>query len=242
MKKILLGLLLFAGAVCAAYLSFDEAPPFGKSGESAEALPDKMLAAIGKESWGAIPYIQWSFKDARHYVWDKHNDRAEIKWDDFTVKMNLDHRTGIVTKAGEVIEGKGKQEALEKAWVFWCNDSFWLNAPAKIRDGGTTRSVVKMDEGTYGLLVEYTSGGVTPGDAYLWALNETGLPVYYKMWVSVIPGGGVKATWSDWREVMGAKISTTHDLGATSISIGNLKAGTTLEEIGLAIDFFDGVD
>ncbi|NEN23314.1 hypothetical protein G3O08_07360 [Cryomorpha ignava] len=242
MKKFLIVLLVLAVAGFAAYQYFDESPPSGKKGEAAEALADKMLSAIGKDSWDAIPYIQWTFKDARHYVWDKQNDRAEIKWDDNVVKMNLDNQSGSVTKAGEQIEGEEKQEALEKAWGYWCNDSFWLNAPAKIRDSGTMRSIVKMDDGTDGLLVEYTSGGVTPGDAYLWALDEAGLPIYYKMWVSIIPVGGMKATWGDWKEVMGAKISTSHDLGSFSIPIGNLKAGKTLAEMGLGEDFFEGVD
>lgn len=239
MKKILAVILILAVAVIAAYMYFNEATPSGKSGEEAELLADKMLAAIGKDSWDAIPYIQWTFKDARHYVWDQQNDHAEIKWDDYVVKMNLDNQSGKVTKAGEPIEGKEKAEALEKAWGYWCNDSFWLNAPAKIRDAGTTRSKVKMGDGTDGLLVEYSSGGVTPGDAYLWALDETGLPVYYKMWVSIIPVGGMKATWSNWKDVMGAKISTSHDLGSFSIPIGNLKAGSTLSEMGLDEGFFD---
>ena len=242
MKKFLIVLLVLAAAGFGAYKYFDESAPSGKKGEEAELLADKMLAAIGKDRWDAIPYIQWTFKDARHYVWDKQDDLADIKWDDYVVKMNLDDQSGIVSKAGEQIEGEKKQEMLEKAWGFWCNDSFWLNAPAKIRDGGTTRSVVKMDDGTDGLLVEYSSGGVTPGDAYLWALDETGLPVYYKMWVSIIPVGGMKATWTDWKDVMGAKISTLHDLGSFSIPIGNLKAGETLAEMGLGDDFFDGVD
>lgn len=239
MKKILAVILILAVAVIAAYMYFNEATPSGKSGEEAELLADKMLAAIGKESWDAIPYIQWSFKDTRHYVWDKHNDRAEIKWDAYSVKMNLNDQTGIVTKNAEVIEGKEKQGALDKAWGYWCNDSFWLNAPAKIRDGGTTRSVVEMEDNTDGLLVQYSSGGVTPGDSYLWALDETGLPVYFKMWVSIIPVGGMKATWEGWQDVKGAKISTIHDMGSASVAISNLKAGNSLSEMGYEEDFLN---
>lgn len=205
-------------------------------------LADKMLLAIKKKNWDAIPYIKWTFKKERHYVWDKRNHRAEIKWDDYVVKINLDNQAGIVYKSGEIVEGDKIKEVLAKAWGYWCNDSFWLNAPAKIRDPGTTRSAVKMDDDTDGLLVEYTSGGVTPGDTYLWALDKSGLPVYFKMWVSIIPVGGMKATWSDWKEVMGAKIATSHDLGGFSLHIGNLKAGNTLSEIGLEQGFFDGME
>jgi hypothetical protein len=49
-------------------------------------------------------------------------------------------------------------------------------------DEGTTRSLVKNEDKTNGLLVSYASGGVTPGDAYLWKLDANGLPQSYKMW------------------------------------------------------------
>lgn len=239
MKKTLIIILALIVGGVVTYLIVDETLPSGKSGEPAEILADKMLQAIGKESWDAIPYITWTFKGKNDYLWDKINHQAEIKWDDFLVKLNLDNQQGIARKEGEVLEGKEKQKLLDEAWSKWANDSFWLNAPAKVRDGGTTRSVVEMSDGTDGLMVEYHSGGVTPGDSYLWALDETGLPLYWKMWVSIIPVGGMDATWSDWQDFDGAKIATKHDVGAFTIEITNLKIGDSLPAMGMDEDYFD---
>ena len=241
MKKVLIIILALTLTGVVAYLIFDESLPSGKSGEPAEVLADKMLLAVGKKSWDAIPYITWTFKGNRDYLWDKFNHQAEIKWDDFVVIMNLENQQGVARKAGKVMEGKEKQEALDKAWSNYANDSFWLNAPVKVRDAGTSRSVVEMSDGTDGLMVKYSSGGVTPGDSYLWVLDESGLPLYWKMWVSIIPVGGMEATWSDWKDFDGAKIATKHDLGSFTIEITNLKIGDSLPAMGMQEDFFDEI-
>jgi hypothetical protein len=65
-------------------------------------------------------------------------------------------------------------------------------------DPGTTREVVVEEDGREALLVHYSSGGVTPGDSYLWELNADGLPVAWRMWVNIIPVGGLRFTWEDW--------------------------------------------
>jgi len=73
-------------------------------------------------------------------------------------------------------------------------------APYKIFDPGTERRIVNY-KNKEALLITYTrSGGTTPGDSYLWILNEKFLPTSYKMWTRIIPIGGVSATWSDWKK------------------------------------------
>ena len=59
-----------------------------------------------------------------------------------------------------------------KAYSFFCNDSFWMIAPFKAFDEGVTRTIVMSKEGNQNLLVSYASGGVTPGDSYLWILDK----------------------------------------------------------------------
>ena len=78
--------------------------------------------------------------------------------------------------------GPRADELLQRAWVHFANDGFWLAAPFKVRDPGTSRALVKTDDGRDALLVTYGSGGVTPGDAYLWHLGHDGLPTRYEMW------------------------------------------------------------
>ena len=103
-----------------------------------------------------------------------------------------------------------KDQLLEKAWKQFANDSFWLVAPFKIFDPGTERLLVDLEDNKKGLLVTYTSGGVTPGDSYLWILNENNIPIAYKMWVNIIPVGGVEFKWTDWRDFNKIKMPTNH--------------------------------
>lgn len=233
MKKIAwtLGILLVIGAV--AWMLMDEPLPEGGHQPEAERLTDRMFEAIGYEAWQAIPFVSWSFRGQHHFVWDKVEHVAQVKWDDMRVVIDLDTRNGRAYREGRLLEGSEAEEALEKAWGYFANDSFWLNAPAKARDSGTERSVVVTDDGDKRLKVHYSSGGVTPGDTYVWLLDENGLPTAVKMWVSIIPVGGTKATWEGWRDMRGAKIATEHRMGPASVDIGNLKVGDAPEDFGL---------
>ena len=84
-----------------------------------------------------------------------------------------------------------------------------------------TRSIVQHD-GREGLLIEFASGGVTPGDAYL-IFDDDGRPSRWLMWVSIIPVGGVPAEWQGWQELEGgAWVSTAHSLGPLSLTLSNV--------------------
>ena len=58
---------------------------------------------------------------------------------------------------------------------------------------------------------------------YLWHLDKNGRPISYQMWVDILPIGGLKATWSDWKLTeTGANLPQSHkllfiDLGITKI-------------------------
>ncbi|MBC7794084.1 MAG: hypothetical protein H7Z43_10280, partial [Clostridia bacterium] len=131
---------------------------------------------------------------------------------------------------GRALEGDALNAALEDAWAAWVNDSFWLNAPSKCFDDGTQRQLVKDDEGTH-LLVAYTSGGKTPGDAYLWDVGET-LPTAWRMWTHAIPVGGVHVTWDSWVQLgTGAWIATKHKIGPKTLELTDVRGAKTLAEV-----------
>lgn len=227
----LIGLLLVVLFV--GYLIFNEAKPNGTSGPKADALAEKMLVALNKPAWDRLRYIRFTFSNRNHYSWDKQNNRAVIESGSSRVIMNLNDQTGLAFEEEKQIEGKAKQEALAAAWSNWCNDSFWLYAPYKVFDPNTVRSIVKTEDGSEGLLIDYQGGGTTPGDSYLWVLDENNLPKEWKMWVKIIPLGGLKTSWEDWTSVAtGAKIAQKHMLQSMNISITNLKSGQELEAIG----------
>lgn len=235
-KKIGLGCLSILGILviifAVLYMISNESRPSGKTGAEADQLASDMLVAVNKPAWDSLHYVQWTFSGRSNYIWDKRDNNAVIQWQDNRVIMDLDEVIGVAFQGNNVVDGEGKAELIHAAWKNWCNDSFWLGAHYKVFDPGTQRSIVDVDGGKKGLLVDYTGGGTTPGDAYLWVLDENNKPEYWKMWVSIIPIGGVKTTWENWKELNGgATIAQKHMLGPMDISITNVHAGQSLDDL-----------
>ncbi len=209
--------------------------PEGKQGAEADALAEKMLAAVNNEAWQKTNFIKWSFRGGHDYVWDRENNLVEVQWGRNRVILDLDNwDQNQAYEKGKVAKGESKNKLVDKAWSFFCNDSFWVIAPTKVMEDVVERRLVIADDGEEQLLVTYKSGGTTPGDSYLWDLDENGLPESYRMWVSIIPVGGVKATWEDWQTTeTGLKVATKHQLGPLNVAISNLKTANTLAELGL---------
>ena len=67
-------------------------------------------------------------------------------------------------------------------------------------------------------------GGTTPGDSYLWLVDDKGFPKAYQMWVDIIPIGGLEASWDDWMTTKsGALLPKTHRLGPMTIDMGSVR-------------------
>lgn len=243
-KKILfaiLGLILILFIAGIIFVKSKNKPlPVGEFPEQADQLAEEMLSALDKPGFDSINYIKWDFAGRNQYVWDKQDNDARVTMGEEIVFLDLDEITGKAFSKGIEIVGPDKGEMIQKAWTNWCNDSFWLIAPYKVFDPGTTRSIVNLENGGKGLLITYESGGVTPGDSYLWILNEENIPVKWKMWVSNIPWGGAVSTWENWTTVYsGAKIATKHNLGILQIIISDLEAGIQLSDIGIEEGIFN---
>ncbi len=233
----ILGLLLFG--LLSLYLSFNEPKPEGVSGPEADALALKMLAAIDKPAWDSTAIVQWTFKDIHHFLWDKNRHLTQVRWGEKEVLLDINKVEGRAWEKGKEVSGETAQKMVQKAWEYWCNDAFWLNAPAKCMDPGTDRSIVTLDDGSKALLISYASGGVTPGDSYLWMLDETGTPTSYKMWVQIIPVGGMEFTWEDWTQLStGARIAQMHKGPKLDLDISNLKGAANMLDFGLKADPF----
>lgn len=113
-----------------------------------------------------------------------------------------------------LLSGEAAADAAKDAYKMFCNDSFWLMAPFKLTDPGTKRMLVTLPDGRQGLKISYSSGGVTPGDSYVWFLDGQGVPTAFKMWVGILPIGGIEGTWEKWITLpTGAKLSTFHLIG-----------------------------
>lgn len=211
------------------YFIYDQPLPSGEAGPEAEALAHKMLHAINSPAYEQTRYLEWSFAGGKHhYIWDKEHNAVEVIWDDFVVQLNLNaYPKSSVLKKGVALGGASKKKAIEKAVAFFNNDSFWLVAPFKVFDPGTERRIVKLKDGSPSLLVTYTTGGSTPGDSYLWKLGDNGFPESFQMWVSIIPVGGLEASWEAWQVMeSGVFLPALHRLGPFSLNMEHLKAYT----------------
>lgn len=207
--------------------------PAGTPGPDADALATRMVEAVDGEAWNQTGAVAWNFGGRRAHLWDRTRQFDRFESGDLVVLIDLQTQGGVASRAGEPLAGAALDQALADAWAAWCNDAYWLNPVVKVFDEGTTRSTVTLDDGRTGLLVTYSSGGVTPGDSYLWIPGDDGLPQAWKMWVSIIPFGGVDASWDGWTILpTGAKVSTVHamEIGLT-LQIEDLRAGATLADI-----------
>jgi hypothetical protein len=214
--------------------------PISNPSPEADEMAAQMLNTLGKQAWDSLKLISWSFIGQHHYVWDKSKNHAEIKWGDIRVILDLNTLEARAWKNDQEVLQEEITKYRDKAWEYWCNDSFWLFAPFKVYDPGTTRSIVEdVKHGKYGLLISYESGGVTPGDAYLWHLDENYRPVGYQMWVKIIPVGGIYVGWEDWVTLGdGIQIAKQRKGSILSLSMDNVKTGNSYEDLGLSNDPF----
>lgn len=194
--------------------------PEGQPGKKAENLADSMLKALNYEQFQAASEISWTFAGKHHYRWNKTENRVQVQWEDYTVQLDPETKSGTARQADTELQGSALKEAIQTAWEYYANDSFWIFAPFKVRDPGTSRGFVQLEEGK-GLLVHYQSGGVTPGDSYLWVLDDSFRPKYWRMWVDIVPVPGLKFSWENWQEYNGVWIAGNHD-GLIDVPITNV--------------------
>lgn len=238
LKIIGIVLVSIAVLIAASIFIFSEKEPTGSNPVAADQLAEAMLQSVNNKAWEETKYISWSFMDIHHYVWNKHENLVEVSWSDNRVVLFTPDQSGRAFVDGEEVEGKKKEKLLGNAWSYFCNDSFWLNPVAKAFDEGTERTLVTLKDGREGLKVKYESGGVTPGDAYVWILDENNRPTAWKMWVQILPIKGLEVSWDNWQKLStGALISTIHK-GLIPLELKNIRAGNTIESIGLKNDPF----
>lgn len=211
----------------------DEPRPHAAASPEADALAHAVERAVHTDAWERTGAVRWTFAGERSHLWDRTRALVRVRWDD--VEVQLRGTWGRAWRGGVEVRGGERKVLVAQAWSGFVNDSFWLNPLAKLFDGGTQRALVALPAGRRGLLVSYASGGVTPGDAYLWELPPAGhgdTPSAWKMWVSVIPVGGLEVTWEHYVTLAtGARIATHHRLGPVTIALEDVAGAATLAEL-----------
>ncbi len=244
LKGILIALSVIILIPLIGMILLNERLPEGNEGSEADALARKMMTAINQEAWDETGVISWRFAGIHEYLWDRDRDYARVSWGENEVLINLRNQRGLSYHKGEQVEGEAGDKLLQTAWSYYCNDSFWLNPISKLFDPGTSRRLVDLGKGEKGLLITYSSGGVTPGDSYLWMVDESGLARKWKMWVNIIPIGGVGTSWEGWQTLAtGARVATQHKgTFGFSLNLSNIQAGSSLSAFVDDIDPFAGLD
>lgn len=223
-------------SVCVGCAALSDPLPQGTSGPQAEALTDCMLEAINADAFSLSAGARWSFMGHR-YLWRKDQGLVRVILDD-DERVYLDVWTGggRAFEEEEELKGEERDEAIAEALKAFHNDSFWAFAPFKVRDEGTSRALIKRSDlpKQRALLVTYASGGTTPGDSYLWLLDQDCRPYAWQMWVEVLPIGGLEVSWAGWRQAKsGAWLSTEHHLSGLSLTLSDLeltREGAALDE------------
>jgi len=235
-RKILIGLAAFVGvvvlAIAVAAFVANEPRPTGEPGPAADALARDIMASVDAEAWAKTGVVEWDFGGRQQHLWDRQRMLARVTWGSHRVWIDLGSRAGVAHTDGAPVEGEAARTLLDRAYAHWANDSFWLDPFSKFFDAGTTRAVRRLHDGP-ALLVSYSSGGVTPGDAYLWIRGEDGKPARWKMWVSIIPIGGLSTTWAGWKTTeTGAQVSTEHRIAGTiPLALEAVRTGARVEAL-----------
>jgi hypothetical protein len=241
-RKVLtaVGLLVGVAAVglaIAVFVSSEPMPKAGTTGEAADALAHRLEKASNKEAWDRTGAVEWYHAKRTHHLWDRKRNFDRVSWKEYEVLLDIGREEGVATKSGGKLSGAEKDEAVRKAYKLWANDSFWLNPLSKLFDDGVTREKVEVPEkdralADTGLLVKYSSGGVTPGDAYLWLVPKDGLPPAWRMWVSILPIKGLEVSWQKWEPLQtGALVSRHHELSALNVDLDDVRGASTLAEL-----------
>lgn len=237
-RVLVVALLLVAGLAAVGWVLHEERP-IGAEGAEADELARRIEVAVRLADWEQTVAVRWHFPGRRH-LWDRQRHLSHIRYQGGRqVWLDLTTRQGVVREDGEPLSAEDAAPHLQAAWEHWTNDQFWLNPFAYLFADGVRRSLVSTDDGSQALLMTFTNGGVTPGDAYLVHVDEQGLPVTWQMWVSIIPVGGLSVTWEEWMTLAGgARVAQAHRIGPVTLRLEEIEGGD-LEELEPGDDPFE---
>ncbi len=202
------------------YFKHHQDLPNGVEGKAADDLATKMLIALNYEAYTSTDYIEWTFKNRRHYKWEKTNNTCEVFWKDYKIRLDLkDHSESKAYVHGFTIEGEMGAELVEKGLNYFQKDIFWLIAPFQVFNSGVRRELATNENGEKGLLVTNKND-----ESYLWLLDDKGKPIRVNMWDSRAPIDGLVAEYGSWQITeTGVKLPTFHKVLYTALKISDVK-------------------
>ncbi len=182
--------------------------PKGQAGPAAEKLTARVLQGMNHEAWTkGTAAVQWVFGGSNRHFWDKARGLIEVRHGDVVVQFKSDFTKTVVFEDGKRVTGEKAVEMTKEAYGYFINDGFWLNPAAHILSPGTTRKITQDGK----LIVTFASGGVTPGDSYLFTLDKENRIKEMRLWTSVLPVKGARAEFSDYfKSATGVVVAMKH--------------------------------
>ena len=226
-------MLALALAVLVAGCALHRSRPEGSgSSVEADARARVLEAAVGLAGWRSTGALRWKLR-SNDWLWDKNAGRVRWRQGRLEVLMETQPLSGRAFEDGRELFGQGLAETLTEAYSAFVNDSFWLFPFDGLFDAGTRRESL-TEPGPLGdhLLLTFGSGGTTPGDAYLLLFDGTSLPSSWRMWVKILPVGGLEVSFADWRRLpTGALVAQRHETAFGPLLIEALEAAATIDEL-----------
>ncbi|MEQ8352335.1 MAG: hypothetical protein RH862_12670 [Leptospiraceae bacterium] len=218
-----------AGAIALALVVAScQSIPEGEKGDPADALAQKMLSAANLKTWNEkVEAVEFRFREKNSYFWDKKRGLVEFNNGELKVQFSKNTFQGVAWKDGEALQSEELAEAIAEANSNFVNDSFWLQPAYHIQSPGT--ELYAVDGST--LRVTFSSGGVTPGDTYVFHLNEKNQIQLMEMWVSIIPIEGADAEFDSYKtHEPGVTVAETRSvLGILTIVIDQVQMHSNLD-------------
>lgn len=172
--------------------------PAGVDAE-ADALANALVVAVGDHRWKQLDKVQFSFF-GRGYTWTVRDKLVRHGDSDSGIVIDLQQQTCPARLQTHPVSENDCARAIRR----WNNDSFWLHPFGKVLDPGVQRYMCQVEgEERPWLCIRFTQGGHTPGDLYAIRIGVDGRPNAWRMWVSILPMGGLFTAWEDWRQLPG---------------------------------------
>ena len=191
--------------------------------QDAQELAEQVMKVSGADVWPKVKRIQFTFNvesggkmaiSAKH-DWNLRDGTDTVTWNGKTVTVDLSQANG---------DGDAKA-----AYQRWTNDSYWLLAPLKLKDGGVTlahNGTQQVDGAEYLVLhLTFQNVGLTPGDQYnLYIDPQTHLVRLWDYMPS--PEKSLRATWEEYQNFNGLTLSTSHQMGERTIRFTDVSVET----------------
>ncbi len=105
--------------------------PEGAPGPEAEALADRIEAAIGQEAWARTGAVRFAIF-GHHYLWDRERNLVRYEDGKGVVLTEGWRPMGRAFRDGVEVGGRWKDRRVRKAHESFVNDAFWVFAPTKL--------------------------------------------------------------------------------------------------------------